>query len=375
MKSALLCLLALAAALPVSAQDSILKQATFCRGLAENQTPGEKAESFMPEDTVYLSVELKGRPKSGTLGCRFLIEETLIAEAKVDVSSVNKGVLFSVGQSTFAGFNLTHANALPVGDMYHAEISLDGKVLGTFPFRIAPPKTAIESKFKSSVFEKEVAGERQPLEADAALAPEDNVIFKGVADLGVGTWLRVTWLVNGKPDPKGTRSLTMEENKADCGFFFSFRPDQGWPVGKHEASLVINGKEAARRAFTVKTVLPARLSAQVGQIQPTAFALYRGDEKGEKLTEVPAFSTSDTMLFAEWSLKVPANVAGVQYVWTLVDAGGEKDVLIAKADMPEGVYKRLRTSLKLNAPPPVGKYRVDLLLNGKVIDSRPFEVK
>ena len=167
----------------------------------------------------------------------------------------------------------------------------------------------------------------------------------------------------------------MEENKADCGFFFSFRPDQGWPVGKHEASLVINGKEAARRAFTVKTVLPARLSAQVGQIQPTAFALYRGDEKGEKLTEVPAFSTSDTMLFAEWSLKVPANVAGVQYVWTLVDAGGEKDVLIAKADMPEGVYKRLRTSLKLNAPPPVGKYRVDLLLNGKVIDSRPFEVK
>jgi hypothetical protein len=65
----------------------------------------------------------------------------------------------------------------------------------------------------------------------------------------------------------------------------------------------------------------------------------------------------------------------VQFVWTLVDAGGEKNATIAKADLTEGIYRRLRTNLKLNGPPPVGKYRVDLLLNGKEIDSRPFEVK
>lgn len=356
-------------------QDSILKQVTFCRSLAENQTPGEKVESFMPEDTVYLSVELKGRPKSGVVGCRFLIEETLIAEAKIDVAGVNKGVLFSVGQSTFAGFNLTHANPLPVGDMYRVELSLDGKALGTYPFRISPPKDSLPSKFKSGIFEKEVAGERQSLEPDASLAPEDSVIFKGVADLGVSTWLRINWLVNGKVDAKGTRSLTMEENKADCGFFFSFRPDEGWPAGKHEAVLVINGKEAARQAFTVKSTLATRMSTQVGQIQPVSFKLYRGDEKGENITEVSAFSTSDTVLFAEWSLKVPANGAGVQFVWTLVDAGGEKNVAIAKADLTEGIYRRLRSSLKLNGAPPVGKYRVDLLLNGKLIDNQPFEVK
>ncbi len=375
MKSVLLCLLALAAALPLRAQDSILKQATFCRSLAENQTPGEKADFFMPEDTVYLSVELKGRPKTGVVGCRFLFEETLIAETKVDLATVNKGVLFSVGQSTFAGFHLTPTNPLPVGDVYRAEISLDGKALGTFPFRIAPPKNAIESKFKSAIFEKEVAEERQALEPDASLAPEDSVVFKGVADLGVSTRLRVNWLVNGKLDPKGTRGLTMEENKADCGFFFSFRPDHGWPVGKHEVILLINGKEAKRQSFTVKKILPPRIAPQIGLIQPSGFALYRGDAQGEKFTEVPAFSTADTMLYAEWSFKAPVHGAGVQYVWMLIDAGGEKDALIARADMPEGTYKRLRTSLKLKSPPPAGKYRVDLLLNGKVIDSRPFEVK
>jgi hypothetical protein len=377
MRHAVFCLLVLALIAPGQGlgQDSILKQVTFCRSLAENQTPGEKAESFMPEDTIYLSVEFKGRPKSGVVGCRFFIEDTVIAEAKIDMAAVNKGVLFSVGQNTFTGFNLTHANPLPVGDMYRVELSLDGKPLGTYPFRVSPPKDSLPSKFKSASFEKEVAGERQVLEADAALAPDDGVVLKGVADLGVSTWLRVNWLVNGKIDPKGTRSLTMEENKPDCGFFFSFRPDQGWPVGKHEAVLVINGKEVARPSFTVKTILPSRMSTHVGQIQPISFKLYRSDEKGGNLTEVSAFSTSDTVLTAEWNLKVPANGTGVQFVWTLVDAGGDKNATIARADLTEGIYRRLRSSLKLNGQPPVGKYRVDLLLHGKEIDSRPFEVK
>jgi hypothetical protein len=259
--------------------------------------------------------------------------------------------------------------------MYRAELSLDGNVQGSFPFHIAPPKGAIETKLKSTSFEKEVMGQRQPLEPEAALAPEDSVIFKGVADVGVGTWLRVNWLVNGKADPKGTNSHTMEENKGDCGFSFTFRPDNGWPVGKHEVSLVINGKEATRQSFTVKGVLPSRTVTPVIPIQPTGFALLRTNEKGDAATEVSAFDSTDSVLTAEWSLKASVKGTGIQYKWTQVDAGKVKDVPIGRVDVPDGIYHRLRTSLKLDEPAPVGRYRVDLLQNGKVIDSRPFEVR
>lgn len=352
-----------------------MKQAVFSRSLADNQTPGEKTDTFLPDEPVYLSVELKSRPKSGVLSCRFLMESTAIGEAKVDLASTSKGALAVVGQSTFAGFHLAPGNPLPIGSMYRAELTLDEKVQGSFPFHISPPKGAIETKLKSTAFEKEVMGQRQPLEPEVELAPEDSVIFKGMADVGVSTWLRITWLVNGKADPKGTNSHTMEENKQDCGFSFTFRPDNGWPAGKHEVSLVINGKEVTRQPFTVKSVLPPRTVVPVMPIELAGFALLRTDAKGEKNTEVSAFDNTDTVLTAEWSLKTPVKGTGVQYKWTQVDAGKVKDVPIGRADLPDGIYRRLRTSLKLDEPAPVGRYRVDLLQNGKVIDSRPFEVR
>lgn len=369
--------LAVAFSLPAPGQEKegIVKQAVFSRSLADNQTPGEKTETFLPDEPVYLSVELKGRPKSGTLGCRFLMESTTIGEAKVDLASAGKGTLTVVGQNTFAGFYLGPSNPLPIGSMYRAELTLDEKVQGSFPFHISPPKGAIETRLKSTAFEKEVMGQRQPLEPEAELAPEDSIIFKGVADMGVSTWLRITWLVNGKADPKGTNSHTMEENKPDCSFSFTFRPDNGWPVGKHEVSLVINGKEAVRQSFTVKTVLPPRTAVQVTPIQPTGFMLLRTDATGAKITEVSAFDNTDAVLTAEWRLKAPVKGTGVQYKWTQVDAGKVKDVPIGRAELPDGIYRRLRTSLKLDEPAPVGKYRVDLLQNGKIIDSRPFEVR
>jgi hypothetical protein len=373
MKIAVLSLLALS--LPLAAQDGVLKQVTFCHGLEKDQSPKEKAESFLPDETIFLSVELKGRPKRGSVVTKFKIDQDLIAEAAVDVASVNGGVVLSVGQNTFAGFNLTHERPLPVGDNYSAEVSFDGKVLGTFPFRIAPPKGAIASKLKSTKFAKEVDDERQPLERDASLAPEDKVVLQGVADVGLGTWIRGTWYVNGQPDPKGTRSFTLEENKTDCDFFFSFAPATGWPKGKHKVSLVMNGKEIARPTFTVKDVLPHREAPALGKLEPASFSLLKSDAKGEQTLAVEAFDPKDLVLRAEWKLKRPTKGTGVQFVWTLVDADGQKNITIAKADLDDGTYRRMLTSLTTKNGLPVGKYRVDLTLNGEMIDSRPFEVR
>lgn len=57
----------------------------------------------------------------------FFLGDESIAAAEVDFADVNSGVLLSLGQSTFAGFNLSHENPLPVSDEYRVESSLNGE--------------------------------------------------------------------------------------------------------------------------------------------------------------------------------------------------------------------------------------------------------
>jgi hypothetical protein len=364
--------LALAAA-AFGAEDSPLKRATFCHGLEENQSPKGEAKSFTETETVYLSVELKGRPKAGVVSAKFMFRDSLIAEGKVDVATANKGVLFSLGQSTFAGFNLTHASPLPVGDCYAAVVSFDGKALGTFPFRIAPPKEAIPSKIKSVTLARSVDKNRKPVDETREFSPQDDVILAGVGDLGLSSWIEATWTVGGKVDDAGTRSLTMQENKADVPFTFTFHPAGDWPAGIHEVALQLDGKEVAREKFTVKA--GAAMAAAGSKLEVTSCHLLRDDGNGEAGKEVEAFETSDIILHARWKLKARAQAKDIQFVWILVEAAGEKNQTIATADLNAGLNDSLTTTLTTKKGLPAGKYRVELMQDGRLLDSKAFEVK
>ena len=355
------------------AEDSLLKKATFCRALEENQSPKDPTDSFADNETVFLSIELKGRPKSGVASAKFMFRDSLIAEAKVDVATVNKGVIFSFGQNTFVGFNLTHEQPLPVGEGYSADVAFDGKPLGRFPFTIAPPKGAVPSKVKSFTLSKSVDDKRNPVDETREFNGTDKVFLVGRGDLGLSSWIEATWTVNGKVDKEGTRSLTMKENMEDVPFSFSFIPAGGWPAGTHEVSLVLDGKEVAHEKFTVKVGAPMAGAATKFEIASTK--LFLDDGNGEPGKEVPSFQTTDLTLHAEWKLKDIAMIKGLQFTWVLVEAAGAKDEPIATADLPSGLNDRLTTVLTTKKGLPPGKYRIDLLQDGKVIDSKPFEVK
>ncbi|MBN1918393.1 MAG: hypothetical protein JW889_10815 [Verrucomicrobia bacterium] len=109
---------------------------TFCHGLTENMEAEQPGDTFRPDETVYLSVTLKGRPKQGTVSAKFYYGDEFIAEASVDLGDVNSGVLFSVGESTFVGYTLTHENPFPIGDEYRAELFHDDEPIGKYPFRV-----------------------------------------------------------------------------------------------------------------------------------------------------------------------------------------------------------------------------------------------
>jgi hypothetical protein len=226
-------------------------EATFAHGLSEAMEPVNPGTGFAPDETVYLSVEIKGRPKAGVVTSRFYLGDTLIVEGSVDLADVNSGLIFSVGENTYAGYSFTHTESLPLSDNYRADLFYDGAPLGSAAFQVVPPAGAIPSQITQVVLAKGTDADYNPVEPSTVFSSDQEVSLVGRGDLGVATWLEAEWYVGGELDDAGTRSLTLEENAQDVPFAFSFLPEGGWPVGEHWAVLIMNDEEVGRYAFTV----------------------------------------------------------------------------------------------------------------------------
>jgi hypothetical protein len=228
-----------------------LLEAIFAHGLTEEMQPVDPGADFGPDETVYLSLQIKGRPKEGLVTARFYWHDSFIAEAGVDLADVNSGLLFSIGEDTYAGYTLTHEQPFPLSDQYRAEVFFNDQPLGTYPFQVVPPLEAIPSQVTQVTLALGADENYDPVEPTTTFAPDQTVYLVGEGDLGLATWLQADWYVSGQLDETGTRSLTLEENISGAGFTFSFLPEGGWPLGEHFAILTMNDQEVGRYSFTI----------------------------------------------------------------------------------------------------------------------------
>ncbi len=226
-------------------------EATFAHGLSDQMEPVDPGADFGPAETVYLSVRIKGRPKEGVVTARFYWHDSLIAEADVDLADANSGLIFSVGEDTYAGYTLTHEQDFPQSDQYRAEVFAGDQALGSYPFRVVPPPDAIPTQITQVTLALGTDENYNPVEPTTTFAVDDTVNLVGHGDLGLATWLQADWYVSGQLDEAGTRSLTLAENAPDTGFAFSYLPEGGWPAGEHFVVLTVNDQEVGRYTFTV----------------------------------------------------------------------------------------------------------------------------
>lgn len=95
------------------------------RSLNADGTVANQTTTFIPDDTVYLSVGTAG-VGSGTIGVRWLYRGHVVGEPKKQVSYRDVAV---------TEFHLQSATGFPFGD-YTVEVSLDGQSVGTLEFRV-----------------------------------------------------------------------------------------------------------------------------------------------------------------------------------------------------------------------------------------------
>jgi len=230
--------------------------ATFAHGLGEEMQPIDPGSEFTPDETVNLSLKIKGRPKEGVITARFFWYDAPISEASVDLADANSGLLFSFGEDTNVGYSLTPELPFPLSDQYSALVFFNDELVDAYAFRVVPPPDAIPSTVSSVTLAQGATENYDPIAPTTEFSATEEVFLVGEGDLGIATWLQADLYVNGEPYPEGTRSLTMEENIPDAGFVFSFLPEGGWPEGEHFVVLIMNDKEVGRYPFTTSGEAP-----------------------------------------------------------------------------------------------------------------------
>jgi hypothetical protein len=225
---------------------------TFAHGLDEDGGPVDPDTEFAPDDTIHLSLVVKGRPKEGIVTARFYMHDEPIGEVELDLSDVNEGVIFSFGENTYLNFWVSNDDGLPISRAYRADVYYKDELIDSYTFSVVPPADATPAVVHEVTLARGVDDDYNPIEPSTAFAPDEEVFLVGRADIGMYTWIRVRWYVDGELDEAGTRRFTATENKTDTGFFFSHRPEGNWPEGEHEVVLTMNDEEIGRYEFTIR---------------------------------------------------------------------------------------------------------------------------
>ncbi len=228
-----------------------ITSATYAEALDENQGPIDPTDSFRPEDTIYLSLSFDGVPKTGVVNAAFYWRDTLIAESSIDFAESNDGVVFSIGQNSQIGFNLTHVAPLYVSEQYRTEVSIDGEPVGEYPFTVIPAAGAIPSQIDTLELARGTTDNFDPIEPATVFAPDDAIFVVGTGDLGAASYIDIAWYINGELLDSASSPLTSTEDADDIGFYFCLRPGEGWKPGDHEVRVTLDDTLHGTYPFTI----------------------------------------------------------------------------------------------------------------------------
>ena len=243
---------AAAESLTLQAGGLTIKELVYSKALDEKQGPIDPGNQFEPLDTIYLTVTFKGRPKEGLVLGKAYWKDQFIAEATINLADVNSGLLFSIGSDTYAFFNLTPSQQLPISKNYRFEIFVNDEKLGDFPFAVVPPANAIETKVESAVLAKGLDENFNPIEPSKTFAYDEDVFFVALGPTGIYSWFAMQWVINDEVYDFCYRDIIFYDNYEDNGFYFTCLPEGGWPIGSHEAVLYFNDEEIGRYPFTIQ---------------------------------------------------------------------------------------------------------------------------
>jgi len=142
---------------------------------------------------------------------------------------------------------------LYVGGGYHLDLYEGERALGTYPFVVAPPEGALESRFVRAEMYGAFDPQRGPSDPRTTFTPTEPVIVAGFAQLGRLSWLDAKYTVGGQERGDLTLERLAPQDMPEGPFVFVREPPEGgWPIGSHAATIVLDEQDVAVFPFTVE---------------------------------------------------------------------------------------------------------------------------
>jgi hypothetical protein len=143
-----------------------------------------------------------------------------------------------------------------------------------------------------------------------------------------------------------------------------------WPYGNYKVELYVNGKLVATQPYVV--------SPEVKDLKATAHALFADDGKGGRGARLESFTPANHK--QHFGVQVNGFFMGkaeAHWKFIAVDTPVGKNQLITemKSDVSNTPGDTLTAHVELPQDWPVGKYRAEVSLNGRPLDTINYEVK
>lgn len=229
-----------------------IAKSTFARGVDAAKRPVGAMDVglYDRKDTIFLSLQLRGRP-SGVLTSRWFWLDSEVAAAAIDLEEIERDEAVSAKEGTFVDFHFIPSDPLPVGVGYRVDVDYEGTLVGTWDFAIMPPPGAISSRLAGAMMAKGATDDFQPIEPTTIFAPSDGVHVVVKGDFGIGSAITATWIVADAPYVPCSLTVLLTENHPDSRHTFSCVPEGGWPPGDYEVQLTLDGRDAGTYSFSV----------------------------------------------------------------------------------------------------------------------------
>lgn len=225
-----------------------IRDAVFTSGLTNDQKPIDVVEAFRPGETIYLSLKLHSSETFGTMKAEYFMGSRYITEVSIDLSQYSHENAHD-DASMYVGLNLKQSKPFPPRNNYRIDISYKGSYIGSYFYTILPPDDAIPTRLKMATLAKAADQEFIPVLPGTFFNSENRVHLVGVADTGVGSDMQVRWYVLGTLVEEAITTMTIQENRKDNRFDFSYQPQGGWPAGEHQVELYLDGQLSQKFDF------------------------------------------------------------------------------------------------------------------------------
>ncbi|MCK4871827.1 MAG: hypothetical protein KAS72_03785 [Phycisphaerales bacterium] len=173
-----------------------------------------------------------------------------------------------------------------------------------------------------------------------------------------GTNVKAKWTaVNTEVAPPNTFITEDEIDSGSAVLNFSLTGDQPWAIGEYKVDLYLDGQLDRSLSFQV---VGASASASGAPATIANASMFR-DEQGSQPTEV--FDPS-AVFYCLFDLQGAPSDTVTKSVWTAIQAeGAPENFVIGEAELTTGSGRHM-FQLSLPSPWPLGRYKVDLYVNG-----------